>query len=411
MSFDTLTGSHVQGCFKNWPLRDCLDQYVARMRHDGYGAASIHKSVGVLGQFAQWLADQHGDSKDLHEGTVACYVAYRAGQGILRYGDRSTLARLLIVLRKADLIGPWALPSDPHEQLLAGFRAYLENSRGLRPRSVASHIWFARPFLREVWPGRKCGLAGSGRADVVAYIERHAPRRSAATARIMCARIRSLLRYLQVAGVVNDGLAESVPSIKGWKLQTLPTFLTHVQLQLVLDSCNRDTAVGRRDHAILLLLGRLGLRAGEVTTLRLDDINWRAGLFQVRGKGGRCATMPLPCDVGAAIAAYLRDGRPASETREVFLRAQAPYVPFLSATGISLLAKRALKRAGITGLAHRHSHVFRHTAATSMIRSGATLTEVGQVLRHRDPDTTRIYAKVDLPSLRALSLPWPGDVR
>lgn len=408
---DTSITSHLRSYFEGWPFRNSVDQCVAKMRQDGYSAPHIQNAVRVLGRFVQWLTDHHGNGADVHEGTVACFIAHLKGRGLLHNGHRAALARLLAVLREADLIKPQTAPPSPYDQILTGFKAYLEGIRGLRPKSVASHVWFARPFLLEIWLGEDGGLARLSRADVIAYVERHAPRRSAATGRAMCARIRSLLRYLRVAGLVADDLAACIPSIKGWKLTTLPTFLTPAQLQLALDHCDRSAAVGHRDYAILMLLGKLGLRAGEVAVLRLDDIDWRTGLLRVRGKGGRQADMPLLPDVGAAVAAYLRDGRPASASREVFLRAQVPFVAFPSSTGVSLLAKRALERAGVTELAHRHSHVFRHTVATNMIRSGGTLTEIGQVLRHQDHDTTRVYAKVDLPNLRALSLPWPGDVR
>ncbi len=202
-----------------------------------------------------------------------------------------------------------------------------------------------------------------------------------------------------------------MPSIKGWTLTSLPTFLTADQLERVLHHCDRTTVAGRRDYAVLLLLARLGLRANEVATLTLDDIDWASGLFRIHGKGGRRATMPLPPDVGAAIADYLQHARPACEHREVFLRVETPCVPFATYAPVSLIARRALIRSGITEIARKHAHVFRHTLATDMVRAGATLTEIGQILRHQDHDATRVYAKVDLPSLRLLSQLWPGEVQ
>jgi integrase/recombinase XerD len=173
---------------------------------------------------------------------------------------------------------------------------------------------------------------------------------------------------------------------------------------------NRRTAVGRRDYAILLLLARLGLRSGEVVFLELDDINWKDGSFSVRGKGGRRFQLPLPADVGEAIVAYVRHGRPTSNSRRVFLRAKAPFRGFLGPSAVGSIVRHALLRAGIdaptTG-----AHQFRHGLATEMLRHGASLSEIGELLGHRSPETTKIYTKVDLDALRTLALPWPGGVR
>jgi site-specific recombinase XerD len=206
-------------------------------------------------------------------------------------------------------------------------------------------------------------------------------------------------------------LADCVPSIRRWKLATLPTYLSAAQVQKALDGCDRETVMGRRDHAILLLLARHGLRADEVATLTLDDVDWRASEMLVRAKGRQRARMPIPPDVGAAIVAYLRNGRPKSSCRRLFVRTLAPHVGFTSGCAITQFARTALDRVGIEGCAHRGAHVFRHSLATELLRSGATLSEIGQLLRHESHDTTRIYAKVDIDALRTLSLSWPGGVQ
>lgn len=199
--------------------------------------------------------------------------------------------------------------------------------------------------------------------------------------------------------------------MRRWKLATLPTYLSASQVQKVLDGCDRATAIGRRDYAILMMLAKLGLRADEIATLTLDDIDWRAGEMLVRAKGRRRARMPLPTDVGAAVVAYLRNGRPKSSCRRLFVRTLAPHVGFASGCAITMIAKTALDRVGIEGCAHRGAHIFRHSLATELLRSGATLSEIGQLLRHESHDTTRIYAKVDIEALRTLSLPWPGGAQ
>jgi site-specific recombinase XerD len=224
----------------------------------------------------------------------------------------------------------------------------------------------------------------------------------------MCSRVRVFLRYLHAEGFITVDLTTAIPSIRQPGDAKLPTFMPPEDVQRVLDGCDRNTVVGRRDYAILMLLARLGLRACEVARLSLDDIDWRAGQFTVHGKGRKTATMPLPHDVGAAIAAYLQHGRPQSDSRRVFLLAVAPYSGFKGAPSVQTVARLAIKRAGITGPGRRGSHIFRHSLATGLLRSGATLTEIGQLLRHEQQDTTRIYAKVDLDSLRGLGMRWPG---
>jgi integrase len=190
----------------------------------------------------------------------------------------------------------------------------------------------------------------------------------------------------------------------------VPKYLPADQIQRVLDACERDSAGGRRDYAILLLLARLGLRAGEVVALTLDDIDWEAGTITVRGKGKRVAQMPLPLDAGAALADYIGRDRPLCSTRRVFIRKNAPLTGFANSIAISSLADRALTKAGVKS-AYRGSHLFRHSLATEMLKQGASLAEIGDLLRHRRPDTTAIYAKVDLAPLRSIALPWPGGGR
>jgi site-specific recombinase XerD len=205
-------------------------------------------------------------------------------------------------------------------------------------------------------------------------------------------------------------LAACVPTIATWSLSKVPKFLPAEQIQQILDSCDRQTVTGKRDYAILLLLARLGLRAGEVVGLTLDDFDWEAGLVTVRGKGKRVAQMPLTSEVGTAIADYLSTARPQCSSRRVFIRANAPLTGFANSVAICSLVDKAMGRAGIES-EYRGSHVFRHSLATGMLNRGASLPEIGDLLRHRRPDTTRIYAKVDLVSLRSIALPWPGGIQ
>jgi site-specific recombinase XerD len=359
-----------------------------------------------------WVASSDPKLTDLDEGMVERYLRHRSRKQSIQPGDRAALKRLLSVLRETGTIAPAMLPPlTPHEQIFEAFSHYLREERGLATKSIVRHLPFIRLFLREVCPGGASDLGRISQADVTRYIERHARDWSAESGKAMCWALRSFLRYLHHKGLNPLALAGCVPSIRRWKLASLPTYLSAVQVQTVLDGCHRATAPGRRDHAILMMLAKLGMRAGEVATLTLDDIDWRSGEMLIRAKGRQRARMPIPPDVGAAVVAYLRDARPKSSCRRLFLRTLAPNVSFASSCAITMIAKAALDRAGIRGYARQGAHLFRHSLATELLQSGATLSQIGQLLRHESHDTTRIYAKVDIEALRPLSLPWPGGVQ
>jgi site-specific recombinase XerD len=405
------TSRVVQG-LRRGPLGEHMHLYIEQLQRAGYGREIGHRSLSVAQDFAFWLGATGAGVADIQEALVSQYLAERSRHRPPRKADAQALARLLAVLRAAKVIAPRALPArDPREDILEAYRLHLERQRGLAPTSIASHLWFLRPFLEETKIATNADVARLSGRNIAAYVERHASDRGATTARIMCSRLRVFLRYLHGEGLLDADLTATLPSIRRPAEAHLPRFMSLEQVQRILDSCERSTASGQRDYAILMLLARLGLRASEVATLTLDDFDWRAGLFTVRGKGRKTATMPLPPDVGAAIASYLQHGRPRSDSRRLFLLSVAPHAGFKGASGVQTVARSAIRRAGVTGLARRGSHVFRHSLATGLLRSGATLTEIGQLLRHEQQDTTRIYAKVDLDSLRALGLAWPGGAQ
>ena len=244
--------------------------------------------------------------------------------------------------------------------------------------------------------------------DIIGFVARHAREQSHSKAQLLVKALRAFLRYLLHKGKIATDLAACVPTVAKWSHAELPKFLTPDQVNQVLNHCDRKTAEGRRDYAILLLLARLGLRAGEVAALTFDQINWEQGYMTIRAKGGRWTQLPLLADVGEAITQYLMSGRAICNDRHVFIRAHAPRCGFATSTAISGLVKRAFVRAGLA-LPCNGAHLFRHSLATHMLRQGGSLFDIAQVLRHRQFDTTRIYAKVDLCALRALALPWPGE--
>ena len=294
-------------------------------------------------------------------------------------------------------------PDGPVEQLLADYRRYLAGERGLAAHTIYHHERVARVFLG--WREKIGGLELERLVaqDVSAFLAAECPKRSVTGARDLVKGLRGLLRYLHVTGVIATPLQWSVPAVAYHRDRSLPRGLPPKAVARLLASCDRRRAVGRRDYAVLLLLARLGLRAGEVAAMQLEDIDWRRGEFRVRGKGARLDRLPLPADVGRVIVSYLRY-RPQSQFRSVFLLARAPYCP-LSGQTVSGIVHRACIRAELPIV---HAHRLRHTAATEMLRAGGSLPEVAQVLRHRQLATTNIYAKVDRRSLRALARPWPG---
>jgi site-specific recombinase XerD len=397
---------------KSGPDGQLVEVYAARLAKDGLARHGTWRCLNLVGDLLSWIAGSRSKLTDLDERMVERYLRYRGGKQSIQPGDRAALKRWLSVLRDAGSIAPAALlPITSQDQIFEEFGDYLRRERGLAPKSIIRHQPFIRRFLHEVCPAGVGDLGRISQEEVIRYIERHARDWSAESGKAMCWSLRAFLRYLHHKGLNPLALAGCVPSIRQWKLASLPTYLSTAQVQKVLHGCDRATAMGRRDYAILMMLAKLGLRADEVATLTLDDVDWRSGEMLVRAKGRQRARMPIPPDVGAAVVAYLRDGRPKSSCRRLFLRTLAPNVGFASGCAITMIAKTALERAGIRGYAHQGAHIFRHSLATELLRSGATLSEIGQLLRHESHDTTMIYAKVDVDALRTLSLPWPGGVQ
>jgi site-specific recombinase XerD len=279
----------------------------------------------------------------------------------------------------------------------------------LVPETARGYADAVRSFLGGRQDAGGLGLEDLTAADVTAFVLATSPGKPKGTAKLTVTALRSLLGFLHVAGLIREPLGHVVPAVASWRLSGVPRALEPGQVAALLASCDQHTATGRRDFAMLTLLARLGLRAGEVAGLALEDIDWRAGEITVRGKGSRAERLPLPADVGEAIAAYLRDGRsePFEAARQVFLRARAPRRG-LTSGGVTQAVFAAGQRAGIGPV---FAHRLRHSAATGMLAAGAPLTEIGQVLRHRRLLSTAIYAKDAIGALRVLARPWPGGAR
>lgn len=394
------------------PLGHHINGYAALLYRQGYARQFARRQIGWVGGLGRWLQQHRLQAKDLHSGTVARYLRFRAKRGRLQYGESFVFKQFLSLLRGQGLLPPEAPPplKNARQVVEEDFEEYLSKERGLCQATLLQYVPIVRCFLAECFGQRPLRFDQMRVTDVTSYVRRHAFDSSPARAKHLVTALRAFLRYLRHQGHIATNLAACVPPVAFWRLSTLPKFLTSEQVQQTLDACDHCTPQGRRNYAILLLLSRLGLRACEVVALTLEDIRWDTGEITVHGKGGRRARLPLPHDVGQSMANYLRKDRPSCSSRRVFLRSRAPREGFANSKAISTLVHRALKQGGVTSVSGG-AHLFRHTLATQMLRRGASLTEIAELLRHRGINTTAIYAKVDLEALRALAQSWPGGVR
>ncbi len=387
------------------PAAIYIDRIAAWYEDQGYGHCYAVASLKSVDRFGRWLDRRGVELRDVDEQLIDRYVLQRPARS--HAGTRVALLRLLAVLREGGASPPAFVARGPTQTLEDEFKQYLISERGLAVRTAEHYTDAAHIFLAALFGQDRRDPSQWTAADVLTFVRQHGQGRRPVHMRQLCVGLRTFLRYLRFLGKIERDLASTVPRIAHWRLATLPKSLTPAQVERVLAHCNRHSAVGRRNHAVLLLLVRLGLRASEVRSLTLDDIDWRNGQLTIRGKGRGPEQMPLPRDVGSALAAYLANGRPPSTSRAVFVRLNAPHAQFANSHAVTSIAGDTIRAAGIDAPC-KGAHVFRHTLATQMLRDGASLREIGQVLRHGDEDTTRIYAKVDLTRLRTLALSWPG---
>ncbi len=398
-------------CKQDGPLGPYIDSYAAEMRGEGYAQQTREVQIRLVADFGRWLAKRRIQAQEITAELFQPYLHARARRRRPTRNDLSALQRLLdLLVRRRVVSAPVSPVATPAERLQSEFRLYLQQERTLASTTQNCYLTFVSEFLTERFGVGPVELSGLCAADVTDFVRRRAATIQSKRVQLMTTALRSFLRFARYRGDIDKDLAACVPAVANWKLSTIPRALPPDQVELVLASVDRKTAMGRRDYAILLVLARLGLRAGEIRALTLDDLDWQEGLITVRGKAGRYSQLPLPADVGAAIADYLRYGRPTASSRCVFLRAKAPAGGFKGQCGIGSMVRHALARAGISA-PRRGAHQFRHALACQMLRQGASLSEIGELLRHRSPQTTAIYAKVDMASLATLALPWPGGTQ
>jgi site-specific recombinase XerD len=401
--------SKIIECGPVGPLSRYIDSYIRLLNEEGYAPASVRDHVRVVVMFGESLRRSGCEIRDLNE-AIAKRFLYHEPKGQWHCAP-ATLRRLLAMLRRIGATrGKPTAPQNPAQQLTDDYRRFLLVERSLSVATAKGWLPFIDNFLFEQFGVGTLKLSGLHATDVTAFVQRHAHRHSPSQARKLVTAMRSFLRYLRYKGLIDADLDSTVPTVARWDLSSLPKHLPAVEVQRVLDHCDQTTSTGRRNYAILFLLARLGLRAGEVVRLNLEDIDWENARITIRGKGGVWAQLPLPADVGHAIAQYLHRDRPRCSCRRVFIRDHAPLVGFGVAHAISKIVRCALIKAGVES-ARRGAHLLRHSLATDMLQKGASLDEIGEVLRHKSPDTTAIYAKVELDALRPLALPWLGGVK
>lgn len=388
------------------PLALYASGFTAELSRLGYAPSSTENLLWLLAHLSRWMAVNGLEPAALTPQVVDEFVAVRRAVGYASHRSARALEPLIGHLRRRGVVGP-ADDGEltPVEVLLEGYPRYLTLERGLAASTIRLYVDAVRPFVAGRMVGGELDLSGLTAGEVTAFLIEFSRGRSSRSAKTTATALRSLLGFLHVEGVVASSLVGAVPTVASWKLAPLPRGLEPGEVCRLLASCDPRTTAGQRDFAMMLLMVRLGLRAGEVAGLELADIDWRVGEIVVRGKGDRLERLPLPDDVGRAVVGYLQRGRPATaQGRCVFVRLNAPHRG-LTPTAVTQAVFAAGQRAGLgTVRAHR----LRHTAATQMLAEGAPLAEIGQLLRHRRALTTAIYAKVDRTALRTLTRPWPG---
>jgi len=386
-----------------------FDAYLAQIDRDGFLPSSVPCQAYAIARFSKWLQQEGIRPDDLDENIVRRFLD--RDPGVVHYPERATIRRLVSILRDLGVAkAEPTQPLTPAQACVREYRHYLVRQRGLSAASLPNYLSFVDRFLRDRFSDGELCLTELRAADVTAFLKVQAEDLSPGRAKLLVTALRVFLCYLLHQGKIKTELASCVVPVASWSFSGIPKSLPPGTVQRVLAKHDRTTPVGRRNYAILLLLARLGLRAEEVVGLNLEDLDWDNGLIRIRRKGSRWTQLPLPTDVGAAIAAYLQADRPRCFSSRVFLRHHAPIRGFAHTISVSSIVRRTLIAAGIDS-GRTGAHLFRHTLAVDLLRNGASLDEIGDVLGHRSPDTTAIYAKVDTAALRTLALPWPGGVR
>ncbi|MCG7851044.1 MAG: site-specific integrase [Methanosarcinaceae archaeon] len=391
------------------PLGSYVDSFAARLSEQGYAKFTIKYRIRLIAVLSRWMHRQRIGIRDLDEQTTVKFLKYLGRKRRIQRGDMPTLRMLLEYLRQLDVI-PTPVPEVDDSKIgcfVCDYAKYLLQERGLSQACLNNYLPVVRRFLEKRFGTQPVLPKEIDQTDISHFVLRHVHNLSRGRAKLMVTALRSFFRFLQLQGDINTNLAAVVPTVANWRFTTLPKWIPPEQVENLLKSCDQSTIAGQRNYTILLLLARLGLRSGEIVTMTLDDIDWEAGEIIVGGKSRRQDRLPLPKDVGEALAKYLRYGRPRCSTRQIFVRMRAPLHGFMNSSAIYSMVRRSFDRAGIHP-AQKGPHILRHSLATNMLRRGASLGEISEILRHQSICTTQIYAKVDLEALRKIAQSWPG---
>ena len=407
----TLEAQQQQRQIDTGVLRPLVQSYVDHLAARGYRPATIHSLESRARHFCCWLVSSDIAASSINDGMIKQFSRHTcqcSGSSVTFTPNEAYIGMVrkfvAFLIESGTLQQPSCETDAPSDDRLPAYLNWLERHRGLTDLTIRSRRKLLNKLLPLLGRDPRSYDASGIRGVIVVESQRH----SAGHMKSVVTALRSYLRFLAVRGDCPPALDQAVPSIAHWKHSNLPKFLPAAKVEMLINACDLTTASGIRDRAILLLLARLGLRAGDIMRLRIDDIDWQQGCLRVCGKGRRGSTLPLPQDVGDALLKYLTEARPDVSMAEVFLCSLAPYRPFADSHTVSSIVCRALTRAGIDDAPSRGAHLLRHSAATTLLQAGASLTAIGTVLRHRCIDTTAQYAKVDGVSLRQVTQPWPG---
>ncbi len=391
-----------------------FEPYAEYLADRGYSQISFWKKTLLISKFSWWLGQKRIAVGEITPEHVGDFLHHSVGCRCPKRGETVALCGITDWLQERDVIKPRPAASTALsgiEVTLQEYAAWLREQRGLAPTTVEGYAGVIRRFLTSIRSGDDPRLASIHASQITDYIRRNAPsNHTFSAAKNTVTALRSFFRFALHQDYIQTDLAAIVPSVAGWSMASIPRAMpADCVRQLLTASKSWRKPRALRDRAILLLLARVGLRAQEVAHLNLDDIDWARGWLKISGKGRQQRPLPLPHDVGQAIVTYLRDGRPESKSRRVFLNSRAPFGDLGSHRHVSVIVQRAIEYAGLE-LDGTGSHQLRHALAVDMLRQGLSLTEIGQMLRHRSPEATRRYAKVDLGGLREVALPWPGEM-
>ena len=394
------------------PLAPYFEPFAEHLADQGYSQVSYWKKTFLVSEFSRWLSREGISVEEISTAHEETFLRHRAQHRCPIAGSRIALSGVTSWLEEKGIIecrATTSVETSAVDRVMLEYRSYLHEDRGLAPTTIETYAGYVRRFLKDISGGAELHLASVHASQIADYIQRNVPQdRTFAAAKDIVTALRSFFRFARYRDYVHTDLAAAVPSVAGWSMASIPRAMPADCVRALLNASKEwRTPAGLRNRAILLLLARLGLRAGEVVRLELGDIDWSEGCLSVHGKGRVERPLPLPHEVGQAMATYLERGRPEATCRRVFLRSRAPFDGLRSSSDICQVVRRAIGRGGME-LASTGSHQLRHALAVDMLRQGAPLTDIGQVLRHRSPDATRRYAKVDLEALREVALPWPG---